>query len=257
MVNLFDIVRQAQGGSAMDNFGRQFGLSGDQTRLAVEAFLPALTLGLQRSAANPALFAQVLEMMTSGRYAPFFDGTARTRPGDGREVMERLFGSPEVIRQVTAQTATMTGIGAQVMQQLMPQVAAVVMGGLFRFASVDGIADYLRHWSDWLRTLKAPEAAPPQPASPFAAWTDLMGTLMGQRPVPRQAAPPPPTDPWSAFMLSLAGRAAPPPPPPPPSRPDPFATLAGMVETGRDVQAQHLASLQAIFDGLRDATAKR
>lgn len=260
MVTLFDIVRQAQGGSALDNLSRQFGLNPDQTRHVVEAFLPAFTLGLQRAAANPFAFSQLLDMMSSGRYAPYFDGGfGAPRSSEGQQVLERLFGSPEVTRQIAAQTSAMTGVGAQVAHQMMASVASIVMGGLFKSATVEGLADFLRGWSDWLRTLRPPEPAPSRSApafSPFAAWTDLMTAMLG-KPAPEKASPPALPEPWSAFLEGLKGSSAPKPPPPPPSQPDPFATLSKMFETGREVQAQHLANLQSIFDGLRDATTRR
>lgn len=260
MVTLFDIVRQAQGGGAIDNLARQFGLSGDQARRAVEAFLPAFSMGMQRSASNPFAFAQLLEMMSSGRFAPFYDGAGLVgvRGADGQQVLDRLFGSPEVSRQVAAQASVMTGIGTQVLQQMLPAVAGVIMGGLFRGITVEGLADFLRGWSDWLRTLKPPGAASSRdagPASPVEAWTNLMAAFMGGASAP--ARPPPPADPWSGFMAALAVPGTARPPSPPPSQPDPFATLSRMFETGREVQTQHLANIQAIFEGLGTATAIR
>lgn len=251
MVNLFDIVRQAQSGSALDNLSRQFGLNPDQTQRAVEALLPAFTLGFQRSARDPMMFARVLEMMTSGRFAPFYDAR-QSQPSlqsSGQQVLDQLFGSPELSRQVAAQASATTGIALQVMQQILPSVAAMVMGGLFRFASVDGLADFLRAWADWLRSLKPPEMqdARPENRSPFAAWSELMSTFVGGGKEPPKPAPPP--DPWSSFMQGLMGQPAAKPPPPPPSQPKPFEVLSQMVETGREVQKQHLANLQTVFDG--------
>jgi hypothetical protein len=75
-----------------------------------------------------------------------------------------------------------------------------------------------------------------------------------------------PADPWSSFMQAFAknlpsGSTPPPPPPaPPPSQPNPFEALSHMFDTGREVQAQHLANLQHILDafwtGQPQATGK-
>jgi hypothetical protein len=261
VVNLFDIVRQAQSGSAMDNFSRQFGLSLDQTQRAMEALLPAFTLAFQRSVQNPNAFAQLLEMMASGRYAPFFDGGAQANnaQSNGQQILDTMFGSSEVSRQIAAQASAMTGIGAQVLQQMLPALAPVLMGGLFRFTSVEGLSDFLRNWSDWLRMMAPLQAGNRQPSSPaagtpYGAWTDLMGAMLGQgaaRPASAPAA-----DPWTGFMQAFLkglppGAAAPPPPKPPASQPNPLEVLSQMFETGRDVQAQYLGSLQAILDGFR------
>lgn len=259
MVNLFEIMRQAQSGSAIDNMARQFGLSGEQTQRALEALLPAFSLGLQRSAQNPNAFAQLLEMMSSGRYAPFFDGGAAgmSPQAAGQQVLDRLFGTPDISRQIAAQASAATGIGAQVLQQMMPGLAAMLMGGLFRYASVEGVAEVLRGWADWLSRLGPGSSAPhrvTQAAGNLSeAWTDFMAAMFGgagpqtrrREPAPEAAAP------WAEFMRLASGAmtgsaAPPPPPPPPPSQPNPFAVLSQMFETGREAQAQHLANLQTI-----------
>ncbi|MDB5557525.1 MAG: hypothetical protein JWQ36_459 [Enterovirga sp.] len=259
MVSLFDIVRQAQSGSAMSNMSRQFGLSPDQTQRAMEALLPAFTLAFQHSVQNPNTLAQLLDMMASGRYAPFFDmpGQFGQAQPSGHEILDKLFGSPEASRQIAAQASMLTGIGSQVLQQMLPALAPVVMGGLSRYSTLEGMSEFLRNWSDWLRMLAAmqpaqPSRAAPASGTPFGAWSDLMGAMMGQgtsrpapRPDPQQAA-----DPWSAFMQGFMksvppGASAPPPPAPPPSQPNPLEALSEMFQTGRDVQAQYLASLQA------------
>jgi hypothetical protein len=170
MVNLFDIVRQAQSGSAMDNLGRQFGLSFEQTQRAMEALLPALSLGFQRSARNPTVFGQLLEMVASGRYAPFFDGTGQAglAQPNGQQVLEKLFGSNEVTRQIAAQGSAMTGIGRRSCSRCCQASPAIVMGGLFRHVSVEGLSDVLRNWSDWLRAIAPYTSSYRQPASPTA-----------------------------------------------------------------------------------------
>ena len=264
MVTLFDIVRQAQGGTAMDSFSRQFGLSLDQTQRAVDALLPAFSLGLQRSFQDPNAFAQLLELMASGRYAPFFDGGAQLWPAppNGQHALERIFGSPEISRQIAAQASAMSGITAQVLQQMLPSLATVLMGGLFRYTTMEGLADFLRNWSDWLRTLARLQGGSPQPSSPtvtnpYEAWGDLMSAMLGG--AARKPPPPePPTDPWTSFMRGFLkdlppNAAAPPPPAPPPSQPNPFEVLSQMFDAGRDVQEQYLTALNGILDGVLSA----
>ena len=45
MLPLFDMLANAQNGQAMDMLARQFNLSQQQTRAAVEALLPAFSKG--------------------------------------------------------------------------------------------------------------------------------------------------------------------------------------------------------------------
>lgn len=260
MVNLLDIVRQAQQGSGLDGMAKQFGLAPAQARSAVEALLPAFSLALQRTAMNPSAFADILGAIGSGRYAPFFDraGSWSSRPPlpGGDDLVARLFRTPEATREVAAQAAAMTGLGAQVLQHMIPHLAAMLIGGLSRSASLEGLSDVLRQWSDALKAASR-DARPPvrDPADPWTAWTEVARTMMGA-PEPAPAPQPPqasnPFEAWTVAMAALTGTrpaTAAPAPPPAPAPPSPFEALSQMFETGREVQQQHLATFQTILDG--------
>ncbi len=249
MVNLFEIARQAQSGTWFDAASRQFGLQPAQTQRAVEALLPAFTLAFQRNAMNPAAFGNLLGMVGSGQYAPFYDTPGFGRPGAGETVLTQLFGSRQVTDAVAAQASAVSGIGVQILQQMLPALAATLIGGMFRYASVEGFADLLRQWSDAIKAAR-PLAAPPKAADPWSAWADTVGAMMGSSPFPQ--TPTRPVDPvsgWFEAVSAMLGGAGKAPPPPPPSRPNPFEAISRMFETGREVQAQHLAGLQAIMGG--------
>ncbi len=258
MVNLLDIMRQAQQGAGMDNMARQFGLSLADAQRAVETLLPAFSLGFRRNALDPGAFGPFLDALSSGRYAPFFDGTTLMPGGGiqpGAELMGQIFGSPEVSRQIAQQASVMSGVGAQVLQQMMPTIGAVLMGGMTRYASLEGVSDVLRQWADWLKVAASSQRARSQPASPdlYAAWAGLVGSMFGMTSEKRAPAPPPgPMDPWSQLTAMMTGgwTKPEPPPPPPPAQPDAFSALAQMFEAGREVQAQHLAQFQHILDGM-------
>lgn len=256
MVNLLDIMRQAQAGSWMEGLGRPYGLSGQQSQHAIEALLPAFSLAFRQATRNPDAFAQLIEMMSSTRYLPFFErgagGGFGTMPGGGQagaEIVSRLFGPDEASRKVAEQASAMTGIATGVLHQMMPTMAAVMMGGLVRSLSVEGLSGVLRSWSDWLANLKRPEQRAPGAdlGQFYATWGNTVAAMMGGA-APAPAPPPPPADPWSGMMQAIFG-AAKPAPPPPPATPNPFEALAKMFETGRDVQAQYMANLQAVLNG--------
>lgn len=261
MVNLLDIMRQAQHGAGMDNMARQFGLSLGDAQRAVETLLPAFSLGFRRNAMNPGAFAPFLDALSSGRYAPFFDGTTLVPGGvtpPGAELMGQIFGSPEVTRQIAQQASAMSGVGAQVLQRIMPTMGAVLMGGMTRHASLEGVSDVLRQWADWLKVAASAQTARAQPASPdlYGTWTGLVGSMFGMAselaPAKPALAPAGPTDPWAQLMATMTGgwTKPEPPPPPPPAQPNAFSALAQMFEAGREVQAQHLAQFQQILDGM-------
>lgn len=283
MFNLLDLMRAAQGGAAMENMSRQFGLSLDQTRRATEALMPAFALGFQRNTGDPMGFANLLRMMGSGQYAGFFEqpGLAFTPRAlaEGNQILGQLFG-PEVSRQVADQAAAWSGVAPDLMRQMMPPVAAMLMGGLFKSAASEGVADMFEQFAKLLRggtpAGQGQRGREAQSAAQDAldAWSNMVGGLWGARP-PGAAKPEAaeskalanPFAPWAALMSGMLGpqAAARPEPDPPapakrnapaPSKPnapaaaphDPFGFFSQMVETGLDVQQQYGAALQKIFD---------
>lgn len=246
MVNLFDIAKAAQGGMGVQTISREFGLDQDQARRAIEALLPAFTLAFRQMAFDPVTFANLAGAVGSGRYAPYFDGTRLPGMAAPDGVAAQLFGSDEVARQVSAQASAMTGIGAQVFQRMLPVLAAMLVGGMSKYASLDGFAEFLRQWSEALRAMQ-PRKPEPKAADPWSAWSRVVvASLGGSAPKPKVEAPPAnPFEAWSRLMTTMVGGAA--PPPPPPSSPNPAQALATMFESGLDVQAQYLKALQSAF----------
>ena len=247
MFTIFDLMRP---GAGMDAMARQFGLTQDQAQRATEALLPAFMLGLQRSAGNPNAFANLMGAMTPGAAAP---STSQPQAA-GSQALGQLFGPPELTRQIAEQAAHWSGVSAQVMQQMMPIVAGAVIGGLSKFSEVmrdqaaspqaaagNAAATPYAAWAEMMRTMlggssaavptpQAEPAAPPGGSSPVDAWADMIRTMTGQAPVAPEPAP------------------APAPPQPKPEGERLQAAWSDALDTGRKAQEQYLATLQNIFD---------
>ena len=239
MFNWFDLMRQAQGGAGFDNLARQFGLRPDQVQLAVAALVPAFAMGLQRQAANPNAMAQFMQMMTAGHYPTFFDSAAQAFSAQGRQegqaIVDRLFGSDEVTRRVAQQAAQFSGVGTEALNQILPLVAAIFAGGMYKALASQGamLGSMMEAWTG---------ASPIAGGNPWAAF-------WGQRP---DGTEPAAQNPFEAMMSAFLSKP-PEPPPPEPEQPEaaqtPMEAWGQMLETGQDMQRKHLESLQAIFDG--------
>ena len=253
MVNLFDIAHQAQRGLGLSQLGREFGLPPGQAERAVDALLPAFTLAFQRLAFDPSMFASLAGLIGSGQYAPFYDGNPSGPRRDLGALVPQIFGSEETARQVAAQASAMTGVAAGALQRMLPAITAMLVGGMSRAASVEGFADFLRHWSDALKAANPPPSRPATPG-PWAAWGEMVASLMGPGQPRRPAPEPDPFEAWSRGMQALLGAAAP-TPPPAPAPSNPVQALSQMFETGQEVQAQYLAALQSIIGGAWPAAA--
>jgi len=135
-MNLFDILSNAQGGNGIDALARQFNLSPQQAQEAVDALLPAFSQGIKQNAADPYGFGSFLSALSTGQHAGYFEdaSSAFTAQGtaEGNGILGHLFGSKDVSRAVAEQASQATGIGAQVLKQMLPVIATMLMGGMFR-----------------------------------------------------------------------------------------------------------------------------
>ncbi|WP_224544220.1 DUF937 domain-containing protein [Mesorhizobium sp. CA16] len=136
MPSLFDIFAQAQNGAGIQALAQQYGLSMQQTQAAVQALLPAFSQGLQRNTADPYGMGAFMTAMASGQHAKYFeDATRAFSPqgiDEGNGILGHLFGSKDLSRAVAAQAAQATGLSQQVLQQMLPAMASMMMGGLFK-----------------------------------------------------------------------------------------------------------------------------
>lgn len=134
MLPLFDMLANAQQGNGIEALARQFGLSQQQTQAAVEALLPAFSQGLKQNTADPYGIGAFMTAMASGQHAKYFDNPANAfSPSgikEGNGILGHLFGSKDLSRAVADQAAQATGIGQEVLKQMLPVIASMIMGGL-------------------------------------------------------------------------------------------------------------------------------
>jgi hypothetical protein len=247
MMNLFEIMQAAQGGRAVDNLSSQFGLSPQQTQGALEALLPAFSMGLQRQTQAPDMFSQLAGMMTGGQgYQQAFedannDGIPDHLQQQGNAVLGQLFGTKDVSRAVAQQASAMSGVSDSILKAMLPVVASMLMGGLSRSANNQGFGDILGQLAGGmmgggqqgqanhpLGGLIGAMFGGGQQGAGANPMGGLMGAVLGgmmgkQGQTPAQNA-----------NFDPAGMG--------------LEALTKMFDTGRNVQEQHQANLQNIFD---------
>lgn len=136
MMPLFDMMTNAKDGEAVKAMARQYGLSENQVEQAMAALMPAFSTGLKRNTSNPNDVGNFLQALAGGDHAKYFEDMQRafTPEGvnEGNGILGHLFGSKDVSRAVAAQAASATGIGQGILKQMLPVLASIVMGGLFK-----------------------------------------------------------------------------------------------------------------------------
>lgn len=135
MMPLFDMLNNAQNGEAMKGIAKQFGLDENQMNKTVEALMPAFSTGLKRNTQTPDAMGNFMKALSSGNHSQYFEDItkAATPEGmaDGNNILGHLFGSKDVSRAVAAQAEAASGVGQDVIKQLLPILASTIMGGMF------------------------------------------------------------------------------------------------------------------------------
>jgi hypothetical protein len=270
MFNLADILAQAQGNQGFDALTRQFGISPDQTKAAMDALLPAFSLGLNRATQSPAGMANLFSLFTAGpNYAQMFENPLAAAPAmmaAGQQALSKIFGSTDLTQAIAQQTAAVTGIGQEVMKQAMPLMATMLMGGLLKGAmnGQNPLGDLITATVGRMMPPMAPSAASDPVGSMMGMFTNFFGGMTGAQPgrpatspvlgldqlmelaKQMQAAnpllngslnPAPAAGSEASGPRTLGQQAA-----------DTWtATMGRMFETGREMQDQQFAQLEQLF----------
>ena len=143
MFNLYEIVQNAQDGQAVENLAKQFNVTPDQADAAVKALLPALSTAFLQRTAEPAAFGSILGALGDQQHAAAFADAAAAQSSataqKGAETLQQLFGSPETNAAIAQHAASLAGLPPAVIQQMAPVIASMVLGGLSKGLSNQGL----------------------------------------------------------------------------------------------------------------------
>lgn len=190
-----EILSSAQGGAFIENLARSFGLSTEQTRAAVEALTPALALGLRNAATNPSVLEHVVAGVVHPTHLAAFDDPAVAHGEEaaelGQAAVAQLFGSGSAAGQVAQIAARDAGLRPDILARMLPVLASVVLGGLFKSFNNQGLGSVLGQIASGgglgsiLEQLGGATTAPPAPTTAPSAQQSggglggLLGALLG------------------------------------------------------------------------------
>lgn len=256
MLPLFDMFTRAQQGEAADLVARQFGISADKAREAMAAFAPAFSEALKRNTADGQGLASFLDALASGRHAAYFEDASRAfQPSglaEGNGILGHLFGSKELSRTLAAQAAQATGLAEDTLKKMLPGLAAIMMGGLFKqtngelgqTGSGNPMQDFFRQMADMAGGAPAGGAG-----NPFQAMMDAMTRGGAAMPAAGTGLSGNPF--LDAFrQMSEAGEAARERDRKDTKRGAYDSFFAGMFDAGTRQRDEYEKTIKAIFDGL-------
>jgi hypothetical protein len=137
---LLDELFDPRNSGAISQIAQQVGISDAQARSALQQLTPALSRGIQRNAATEDGFAALSRALEGGNHGRYLDDPRQlgNAVDDGNGILGHIFGSKEVSREVAGRVGQQTGIGADLIKQLLPLVASLVMGALAKNAAGGG-----------------------------------------------------------------------------------------------------------------------
>ena len=146
-MNLVEMLANAQGGNAVRNLSRQFGLDENQAHAAIEQLVPMVAAGVRRNAQGGQGIADLLGALQAGHHDRYIDedlGTAfDDMRSDGNGILGHIFGGKDVSRAVASHAADNTGVSSGIMKQLLPIIASMVMGSMSKRAREPGLQDII------------------------------------------------------------------------------------------------------------------
>lgn len=252
MATMFDFMPQGQ--TFAENLAKQFGLSGDQTRKAIDALMPAFWVAMQQQAARPDNMMRFFSGLTGQQQTPFGAMGGFSNPfmptgfgsgfGSGfaapssEDFTNLLFGGTEIRRAVAEQAAQWSGVNATIMQEMIPAIATSMMasfmalmtggdqGGLF--------GQFMSFFSQKEEAPKEEKPAPEKPAETQPAdfmtgmmkpWFDAMNAAM--------------TMPKADEKPQTAGEQG-------------IDAMKEMAATSKALQDDHFKTMQQIFDKMKN-----
>ncbi len=133
-MGLLDVLVSAQGGQTVDQLGKQFGLSQDQTMGALGSLLPALTKGIGQNMGQSGGLESLMKALQGGDHGKYLDDPSLVAnpatPNDGNSILGHILGSKDASRKVATQASEQTGIGSDILKKMLPLVATMAMGAL-------------------------------------------------------------------------------------------------------------------------------
>jgi hypothetical protein len=141
-MNILESIMTAGNGAAVRQLGAQMGLSDAQTTAALSVLVPALSAGLQNNLQTSDGLSGLVAALSAGNHQRYVDNPAvlgdTATVADGNGILGHIFGSKEVSRQVAVRAGAHTGLAPDVIKQMLPLAAALVMGAMSRQARAGG-----------------------------------------------------------------------------------------------------------------------
>jgi len=146
-MDLIEMLSHAQGGDAVKNLSRQFGLDESQAQSAIEQLAPVIAAGIRRNTQDDQGLAGLVSALQRGNHDRYYEDATTVASSDtiadGNGILGHIFGSKQVSRDVATHAADTTGIGSGILKQMLPIIASILMGSLSKQTRQPGLQDII------------------------------------------------------------------------------------------------------------------
>ncbi len=132
MSNILDLILSSENKPMLDALSKQFDLTENDTKKAVEGLIPALSRGMSNNTSSDQGMDSLLDALRTGEHAKYMDQptalSSSSKEGNG--ILGHLLGSKEVSREVAGRVSKQSGISGTLLKKMLPVVATMVMGAV-------------------------------------------------------------------------------------------------------------------------------
>lgn len=133
-MDIVQTIKHANGGAQLRALADAGGVDAPQAAAVLERAVPELAFQIERNTLSRGGLAELVSALGDGHHATYLaDAGALASPAaqtDGAGILRHILGSDEAIGFLARRIARETGVDAQAVTAMLPQVAAAMMGGV-------------------------------------------------------------------------------------------------------------------------------
>lgn len=197
-MNIVEMIARSHNGRGLDVLGEQFGLDRRQTLEAIAELAPMVTAGVRQNTRQDGGLVSLINALSGGHHERYLEDDSAVQfdnaRDEGNAILGHLFGEKQVSRNVAMHAADTTGIGTAILKKMLPVIASMVLGAIFKQMTGGGrqrapqpapepqgggLDDLLRDILGGGSSQPAPRPQPQQAPSPGGGLDDLLRDILG------------------------------------------------------------------------------
>lgn len=143
---LMEILQQAQGGQAMNNLARQFGVTPSQAEAVVASVIPEVSRRLERATLSRGGLSDLIGALGAAHPERVLDSASVLSDPATKQLgigfLEQILGTKDQSRAVAGRAARSSGVSEALIKSMLPYIVTMVMGALAKQTS-GGLGDIL------------------------------------------------------------------------------------------------------------------